>query len=143
MDRAVDYFRDVEARPYRTTGPDTSPGLHRWYFSAPGHPLIGAIVERLPDGFRYGRSFGLANWKWPGLVIALAGIAFALMAVIYRVQFALARRSRGKRLWAYLLTIVFPIAALLVPLRLQACRARLPDDPWRCALLSSASSSMQ
>jgi MscS family membrane protein len=87
VDRAIDYFRDVEARPYRTTGPATSPGLHRWYFSAPGHPLIGAVVERLPDSIRYGRSLGLAT-----------------------------RRTRGKRLWAYLLTIVFPIAALLVPL---------------------------
>jgi MscS family membrane protein len=118
VDRAIDYFSDVEVRPYRTTGPATSPGLHRWYFSAPGHPLIGAIVERLPDGIRYGRSFGLANWKWPGLVIALA-VAGALMAVIYRVQFALARRTRGKRLWAYLLTIAFPIAALLAPLVLK------------------------
>jgi len=114
VDRAVDYFRDVEARPYRTTGPDTSPGLHRWYMSAPGHSLIGAIVQRLPDRIRFGRSLGLANWKWPGIVIGLL-IALVLMVVIYRVQFALARRSRGKRLWAYVLTLVFPIAALLVP----------------------------
>jgi MscS family membrane protein len=114
VDRAAQYFSDVESRPYRTTGPDTSPGLHRWYFSAPGHPFIGAIVERLPDGVRYGRSFGLANWKWPGLLILLV-VAFVLMVTIYRVHFTLARRTRGKRLWAYILTIFFPTAALLVP----------------------------
>jgi MscS family membrane protein len=114
VERAIDYFRDVETRPYRTTGPSTSPGLHRWYFSAPGHPLVGAIVERLPDRIRYGRSLGLANWKWPGLILALV-VAAGLMAVIYRVQFALGRRTRGKKLWAYLLTVFLPVAALLVP----------------------------
>ena len=93
VDRAIDYFGDVEARPYRTTSPDTSPGLHRWYFSAPGHPLIGAIVERLPDRVRFGRSYGPAIWKWPGLIIAIA-IAGTLVAVIYRVPFALSRRTR-------------------------------------------------
>ena len=81
VDRAVNYFRDVEARPYRTTGPDTSPGLHRWYMSAPGHPLIGAIVQRLPDRIRFGRSLGRANRKWRGIANRLL-VALALMVVI-------------------------------------------------------------
>ena len=137
VDRAIDYFQDVGARPSRTAGPATSPGLHRWYMSAPGHPLIGEIVQRLPDRIRFGRSLGLANWKWPGLVIGLL-TALVLMVVIYRVQFALARRSRGKRLWAYILTLVFPIAVFSEAFNLAILRAFEKEGiqfslPWRVA----------
>ena len=35
--RAKSYYRELESRPYRTTGPPVSEGLYRWYL--PGGPL--------------------------------------------------------------------------------------------------------
>lgn len=115
VDLAVDYFHNVQSRPYRTTGPETSPGFYKWYMSAPGHAAVGAIVQRLPERMRFGRSMGLANWKWPGLIIALL-FTVAAMAVIYRVYFSLVQRTYGKRIVAYCFTIVLPVVAMLMPL---------------------------
>jgi len=114
-DRALEYYRNESSKPYRVDGPTTSPGFYDWYMSAPGHPVIAGIVNRLSDRMRFGRSFGLANWKWPGLLVALL-VVITLMVIIYRLHFALVRRTRGKRILTYCLTIIFPIAAMLVPL---------------------------
>jgi len=114
VDRAVEYYHNVKSRPYRTEGPVTSPGFYRWYMSTPRDPVVAKIVQRLPDQMRFGRSFGLANWKWPGLFIALP-IASALMAMLYRLHFALAKRTRGTKTLAYCATIAFPIIAMMVP----------------------------
>ena len=113
--RAVDYYHSVESKPYRTSGPEVSPNLYRWYMSSPGHPAVAAIVEHLPNRLRYGRSFGLTNWKWPGLFIASA-IALAIMALAYRLQVVSSNHTRGKRLLLYMLTIVFPVGAMIVPM---------------------------
>ncbi len=115
VDRAVEYFQSIESKPYRTEGPATSEGLFRWYMSAPGHPALAAIVQRLPERMQRSRTLGLATWKWPGLLIALT-IAITVMAVAYRVQRALTNRVRGKSAFKYCLTIVLPIVAMLAPL---------------------------
>lgn len=113
--RAIDYYRRVASEPYRKTGPAVSEGLYKWYMSAPGDPALAAIVSRLPEEMQRGRTLGLANWKWPGLLIALL-IAVSLMVACYRLQGSFTRRVRGKSPVKYCLTIVFPIAAMLVPL---------------------------
>jgi MscS family membrane protein len=115
VDRAVDYYKEVASRPYRTDGPKTSPNFYRWYISAPGHPLLGAMVERLPERMRFGTTLGLTNWKWPG-VIPLLLVAVGLMATLYRVYFKSGKRVYNKSIFRYCLTVVFPIGAMLVPL---------------------------
>ncbi len=112
--RAVEYYEDVKSLPYRTTGEEVSEGLYRWFLSSPGHPAIGALVDRLPDWTREQR-FGMAVWKWAGLLLALV-VALLLMAVVYRIGRSLARRYRDQALFRYCLTIVFPIIAMLIPL---------------------------
>jgi len=114
VDRAVDYFGDVKVRPYRTDGPEVSPGFYKWYMSMPRHAFIAGAVQWLPDWIRFGRTFGLANWKWPGLLAALV-VALALMLAIYFAYFTLVNRVYGKRVFAYCLTIVLPIIAMLIP----------------------------
>jgi MscS family membrane protein len=117
VDRAVAYFQQIQSRGYRQEGdgPDVSPGIYVWYMSAPGHPALAAIVSRLPESIKLGRTCGLANWKWPGLVVALL-IAVALMVVAYRLEVYFTPRWREKGLLWYWLTILFPIAAMLIPL---------------------------
>jgi len=115
VDRAVEYFKSIESKPYRTTGPATSQGLFRWYMSAPGHPALVDIFQLLPEHVQHSRTFGLATWKWPGLLISLL-IAIGVMAAAYRVQLSVTKRVRGKSIFRYCLTIVFPIVAMLAPL---------------------------
>lgn len=118
VERAPRYFANIESKPYRVDGPQVSTDFYRWYLSAPGHPALGAVVEMLPEGLRLGRTWGLANWKWPGLVLTVL-VGLALMVVTYRTQVAVTQRAREKNLLAYWLTIVFPIAAMLIPLGVE------------------------
>ena len=115
VQRAVEYYRDVRDRPYRTSGPRTSPGIYDWHLSAPGHPVLGPIVERLSPSMRFGRTLGLANWKWPALLLLLV-IAIATMGVLYSLQLSVSRRVSPQKRFRYVLTLLFPIAAMLVPL---------------------------
>ena len=117
VDRAPTYFKHVESKEYRKEGdgPEVSKDFYQWYISVPGHPVLAAIVSRLPEGMQRGRTLGLANWKWPGLIVALL-IAGTLMVLAYRLHATFARRWRGKGLARYWLTILFPVAAMLIPL---------------------------
>lgn len=113
--RAVEYFHDVKTRPYRTGGPVTSPGLFKWYVSAPRKEAVAQIIQRLPDRLRFGRTFGIANWKWLGLVIATL-VAIALMTIVYRWYFITSKRTRGTKILRYCATIIFPLLALMIPI---------------------------
>jgi MscS family membrane protein len=115
VDRAVAYFKRIEHQPYRTSGPPTSPNVYKWFISTPGHPLLGAIFERLPERMQFGRTLGLANWKWPGILLLLA-VGICCMGMLYKFQLTLARRFHGTSVLKYGLTLLFPIAAALVPL---------------------------
>ena len=83
--------------------------------SAPGNPTLGAIVNRLPDWLKKGRTYGLANWKWPGLLVLLS-VAVFLMWLTYRIHGAVTRRVRSESIVKYCLTIVFPTLAVSIPL---------------------------
>ena len=114
VDRAVSYYKTIESRKYRKTGPDVSPKFYQWYISSPGHPYLGEIVSRLPERARHGRTLGMANWKWPGLLLALS-ITISVMATCYRLQYKLTAPAKSKGIVRYCLTIVFPIIAMLAP----------------------------
>ncbi|MGI9517255.1 MAG: mechanosensitive ion channel family protein [Pirellulaceae bacterium] len=113
IERVFSYYREIESLPYRTTGPATSPGLYKWFDTAPGIPFVAGIVDRLPDAFR-NRAMGMALWKWVGLIIAI-GAAIGLMMALYRVQQLLAQRWQEAAIWRYCMTVVLPILAMLVP----------------------------
>ena len=113
--RAEQYFERIRSAPYRAEGPPISEGLYDWYVSVPGHSTVGAIVERLPQWMQRGRTFGLANWKWPGILLTVL-VSIALMVVAYRSLWVLTERFRKKNLLLYCLTLVFPIGAMLIPL---------------------------
>jgi MscS family membrane protein len=115
VDRARGYYQSIESEPYRTDGPPVSENFYRWYVATPGHPLLGAIVDRLPERLQLGRTFGVANWKWPGLIVMLL-VAIYLIRLAYRTYFRWADPAREKSLLAYWLTLALPIAAMLIPL---------------------------
>ncbi|MCD4726561.1 MAG: mechanosensitive ion channel family protein [Pirellulales bacterium] len=117
VERAVRYFQHVQPKEYRKEedGPEVSKNFYQWYFSVPGHPAFAAIVSWLPERMQRGRTWGLANWKWPGLLVALL-IAITLMVVSYELQAYFTRRWHKKGLARYWLIILFPITAMLIPL---------------------------
>jgi MscS family membrane protein len=114
VERAFDRYEEIEQLDYRTTGPEVSKGFYRWYSSAPGHPTIAVIVDRLPEWTR-GDLFGLAVWRWVGLIVTLT-LAVLAVALAYRLERLLAVRWREKSVLLYGLTILLPIGAALVPL---------------------------
>jgi MscS family membrane protein len=114
VERAVEYYRDVKSLPYRTEGPQASPGLYQWYLTSPASPTVARVVDWLPDWWRE-QTLEMARWKWAGLVLA-ALVAVFLMGVAYRLYSQLADRYRDEALFRYCLTIVLPIFAVLVAL---------------------------
>lgn len=123
VDRAEDYFKSIESKPYRSEGPRVSKNFYRWYMSKPGHPIIGAIVSQLPERMQTGRTWGVANWKIPGLLLnAVVGIF--LIVIAYRMQLRLTNPAREKGQLMYWLTLAFPIFAMLVPLIFKYCNYR-------------------
>ncbi len=118
VDRAVTYFMTMESKPYRTEGPAVSKDFYRWFTSTPGHSSLARIVERLPDSMRFGRTLGIANWKWPGLIIVFL-ISIPLLMLAYRAHVHFTNQVRGESLLKYWLTLVFPISAMLIPLAVK------------------------
>ena len=119
VDRAVDYYDRMRLRPYRKTGPRVSPGLYDWFVSVPGNPWLGSLVDYFPPALRKGRTLGITNWKWPGLVIALL-LSVVALACAVRAHLRYTEPARQKSLFLYWLTLAFPIFALLVPFAFQA-----------------------
>ena len=118
VSRAVEYYHDVESLPYRTSGPEVSPGLYEWYVSSPGHPVVGRLVDWLPDWFRE-RTWIIARWKWVGLLIAVP-LALLLLGTTYRLYSRLSARYQDRALLRYCLTILLPVLAVLIPLAFRS-----------------------
>ncbi|MFV2065608.1 MAG: hypothetical protein ACC645_01410, partial [Pirellulales bacterium] len=111
--RVVEYYEEMRYLPYRTTGPEVSESLYRWYFSSPGNPFVGQLVDRLPV-WTSERKFGVTIWKWPGILMA-ALLAPLLMVWGYRLQQMCVVRWRDRGLWRYWLTLLFSVVAMLIP----------------------------
>jgi MscS family membrane protein len=109
VERANDFYEIVKGLDYieRET---TTPGYYERFVSEPGWMIPHAW---LPSWIRT-RWYGQAIWQWVGLVLSLL-LASVLMISIYLIGRwrATTVRSNVGRYWV---TLVFPIAAMLVPL---------------------------
>ena len=118
VDRAVMYFHSTESKPYRTEGPAVSKNLYRWFMSTPGHSSLAPIVDRLPETMQFGRTWGVANWKWPGLII-ISSVFIPFIVLTYRMHIHFTNRVRDQSLLKYWCTLIFPVIALLAPLTVK------------------------
>lgn len=123
VDRAVEYYRTVAARPYRSGGEPVSEDFYRWFLSAPGHPTLVAIVKHLPDDIRLRKSWGVTNWKWPGLMLTIVVASF-LMLSLYRAHSKLSKNVADDQLLKYWLILALPVAAIFVPLAVKFIASR-------------------
>lgn len=111
--RAVSVYRDVQTLPYREGGPQTTPGFYQWYLTAAANPVIGGLVEQLPDVLK-ANLWGQAIWKWFSLVVG-AALVILLMIVSYQLHNMIVEKWRPYPL-LFCLTIVLPMLAAAAPL---------------------------
>lgn len=112
--RAVSDYRNISSDSYRTSGPAVSKHFYDWYVSVPGKRSVGIVVQQLPEWLQRNRTFGMANWKWAGILLTLL-FSSVLMLLAYRLQWELAPRYKGTRVAAYCMTLAFPVVAMLIP----------------------------
>ena len=112
---AVRRYCEMAYAPYRSGDPATSPGFRQWYISAPGHPVLAPIFERLPDWLKLRTTLGIANWKWPGVLLGFVAAVLA-MFYLYRTYQKLVGRLADERVWMRVATLLLPLVAMVVPL---------------------------
>ncbi len=115
--RAKTFYQRVQRLPYRTGGPEVSEGLLEWFLSEPGSPALAAVVHRLP-GWTRTRVYGQAVWQWVGLATTIL-VGLLLMFLAYRLGRWHPERIRKSSVVHYCAALLFPIAAMLVPLAVR------------------------
>lgn len=112
VERAREFYEVVRDLPYKDR-PGVTPGFYQFYLSEPGWLIPRSWVRSLPVWARE-RWLGQAVWQWTLFGITLISAA-VLMATIYLFGYRRARSLRSNVL-RYVMTLVFPITATIVPL---------------------------
>lgn len=113
VDKSRDYYEYSKSLPQRTSGPAVTPGLLEYYTTEPSKPSVAWIVNRLPDSVR--TKWGNHTvWQWLGLLLTIV-VGLAAMNLFYRVGRMRAGNSRDDHPARYVVTLVFPIAAVVIP----------------------------
>jgi len=112
VQRSREFLQRVAHLPYK---PGATEGFASSYLTSPGSKWLARIVNTLPASMRE-RKHGQAIWQWIGLGIVLLG-AFVLMAIIYFLGRRVSRGGAEGGLLRYVLALVFPILAALVPIK--------------------------
>ncbi|TWU14581.1 Low conductance mechanosensitive channel YnaI [Symmachiella macrocystis] len=112
VERAVDFYTIVKDLPYQDKEMVT-PYMIQFYLAEPGWMLPRPWIRALPSWAR-ARWFGQAVWQWVALILTLVA-ALGLMLTIYVFGRRRAHVFRSN-VMRYLITIAFPVAAMLVPL---------------------------
>lgn len=115
--RASRFYQRAAHLPYREDDPPVSKGFYNWFLSEPGSAWLSRTVHALPDWMR-NRVGGQAIWQWVGLVIVtLLGITVMLTA--YRLGRWKTGGMRGSGVVRYCITLLFPVAAVAVPIYVE------------------------
>jgi MscS family membrane protein len=113
VERAAEFYERVRHLPYQDR-PTVTPDLIQFYQAEPGWMLPRRWIKSLPD-WAHRRSAGQATWQWIGLSITLL-VSLLLMATAYLIGMRKSRWSGSSGLIRYLMTLAFPVIAMVVPL---------------------------
>ena len=113
VERASEFYERVRHLPYQDR-PTVTPDIFRFYHAEPGPMLPRNWIKALP-AWAHRRPAGQAVWQWIGLSITLL-FSLVLMIVIYLIGMQRSRTTGSTRLIRYLITLVFPVIAMAVPL---------------------------
>lgn len=111
--RAPEFYQRVRHLPYQDR-PTVTPDIIRFYQEEPGWMLPRDWIKSLPR-WAHLRPGGQAVWQWIGLLITLFASLLLMMAV-YWIGIRRSRSIGSTRLIRYLMTLVFPVIAMTVPL---------------------------
>lgn len=111
VSRAREFYERAKALPYRA---GASQGFYFLYLNEPGWMIPRTLIRSLPDWARR-RIYGQAVWQWIGLGMVLLAMLGAML-VIYRMGRRMARVGRRAGVLRYILSLVFFVAAMFVPL---------------------------
>ncbi len=109
IDQAIDFYELIKRHEYKDR-PTVTPGFYNLFVSEPGWMISSKLI---PTWART-RWFGQAIWQWTGLLLTL------ILSLVVMLSIYLFGRLRTKKLRSnltrYLVTLIFPLAAMLVPL---------------------------
>ncbi len=113
VQRAAEFYERVRDLPYQDR-PTTTPNVFEFYHAEPGALLPATWIRSLP-AWAHRRLGGQAVWQWFGLTCVLL-VSLLLMLAAYLIGFRRGRIARDIGVARYLLTLVFPLVALIVPI---------------------------
>jgi MscS family membrane protein len=112
VNRAGEFLMRTRHLPYKKGATENFAAT---YLTTPGTPWLAQVVERLPKAFHVRRN-KQAVWQWIGLVAVLLA-CFLLMATLYYIGRRVSKGGAEGGLVKYVLGLIFPILAVLAPLR--------------------------
>lgn len=113
VNRAAEFYERVRHLPYQDR-PTVTPNVIRFYHAEPGPMLPRNWIRSLP-ALAHWRPAGQAVWQWIGLACVIL-VSLLLMLAAYLVGMRSTQWARNAGLIRYLMTIAFPLVAMLVPL---------------------------
>jgi MscS family membrane protein len=114
VSRAPEIYRKTLSQPYRQEGRPVSEGFYQWWLSRPGNPVVAAWLDELPKWFQ-NRYLGMAIWQWIGVLLAIP-LCLVVMLFSFRVGQTRGEQVRGRHLFWYWFTLIFPMLAILIPI---------------------------
>ncbi len=114
VERAAEFYHRTEHLTYK---PGASEGFYDWYLSEPGWMIPTTWIHALPKSTRR-IVHGVTIWQWIGLILTFA-VGLLAMVLSYRAGTRLARVGRESSILRYSVSLLFPIAAMLVPLAMK------------------------
>ena len=115
IEQAKEFYGRVKHLPYQ---PGATENLLTWQMAEPSSEWLRELVAKLPYQAR-GRILGQSLWQWVGLIISVT-LALILMVLVFKRGRRLAIRDPQNGPVRYLLTVIYPIAGLAIPLMLGA-----------------------
>ncbi len=115
----VEFYHRVEHLPYKAGATE---GFLDWYLSEPGWMIPPRWIKALPPWTR-ARFLAVTVWQWVGLVATLV-IGLAVMWLAYHIGRQRAETMRKQSVFRFWLTLIFPIAAMLLPPAMEYIIAR-------------------
>ncbi len=112
VERVPEFHERIKNRPY-VTRETVTPDFYLMFMSEPGWMIPRGWIQSLPTGLRE-RWMGQAVWQWMGILVTLLAAAI-LMLLLYFIGRRRAKKAQSDLL-RYLVTLIFPITAMLVPL---------------------------
>ena len=109
--RSAEFYGLVEHLPYKK---GATRGFYDTFRSEPRSRFLRWLIRLCPDWIQH-RVLDTAIWQWIGTLLACFGGIYA-MTLCYRLSWRMQKRAKSARGWRTAVSLLFPVAALLMPI---------------------------